>query len=117
MASSSASGAPRRPRAPMKAGVTIPPGLAFSDLRLARESDGSVSLDWSVIARICEASALPIGLFQDSLEDNLAQLIVAWYSAHIRNGGAPDPVAEDLITEALAEETAGQGFSLPPGRA
>lgn len=50
-------------------------------------------------------------------EDNRSRLIVAWYAEHLRNGGDRDPVQDDLIAEAMAEERAGQHVSLPPGRA
>lgn len=97
--------------------VAVPAGLDFSDLHLARDADGDVSFDWSVIERICAASGLPVEMFRDAPEDNVAGLIVAWYQAHRERGGASDPVAEDLIAEVLAEEAAGQRVSHRPGHA
>ena len=97
--------------------VAIPGDLDFSDLLLARDPDGSVSFDWAVIERICEASGLPVEMFRDAPEDNVSGLIVGWYQAHRQHGGESDPVAEDLIAEALAEDRAGQPVSHPPGRA
>ena len=69
------------------------------------------------IRKICEASGLPIELFTDTSEDNVSQLIVAWYEQHRRSGGDPDPVAEDLIAEAVIEHTHGQHVSHRPGNA
>ena len=40
----------------------------------------------------------------DGPEDNLAGLIVAWYAAHLRGGGDPDPIAEQLGAEIRAED-------------
>lgn len=97
--------------------VAIPDDLDFYDLRLARDSDGGVSFDWSVIERICEASGLPVGMFRDAPEDNVSGLIIGWYQSHRASGGEPDPVAEDLISEAQAEDAAGQTYSHKPGRA
>lgn len=97
--------------------VAIPDDLDFSDLRLTRESDGSVSFDWTVIERICEASGLPVEMFRDAPEDNVSGLIVGWYQAHRQHSGKPDPVAEDLIAEVAAEEKAGQTVSHQPVRA
>ncbi len=74
--------------------IIIPDDLAFSDLRLGREPDGSVSFDWAVITRICQASGLPVDVFRDTLEDNVSSLIVFWYHAHRQHGGDADPVAE-----------------------
>ena len=97
--------------------VAIPDGVDFADLRLARDPDGSVSFDWGIIERICAASGLPVEMLREGPEDNVAGLIVQWYMAHRRAGGAPDPVAEDLLAEVRAEESAGQPFSHAPGRA
>ena len=97
--------------------VAIPEDLEFSDLNLSRESDGSVSSDLAVIERICEASGLPVEIFRDGPEDNIAELIIRWYEMHLQDGGEADPVAEDLLAEAIAEEKAGQTVSHQPGRA
>lgn len=43
--------------------------------------------------------------------------MIAWYLAHLAQGGARDAVADELIAETAAEETAGQHYSLPPGKA
>ena len=97
--------------------ITIPDDLTFSDLRLAREKNGNVSFDWEVIERICEASGLPVNLFCDELDENVTGLILSWYQVHIQSGGERDPVQDDLIAEVIAEEEAGQKFSLQPGQA
>ena len=95
--------------------VAIPVGMDFSELRLARLPKGGVSFDWSVIERVCQASGLPVGLFQDAPEDNLSELIVGWYQAHLQQGGERNPVADDLFYEVLLEESADQPVSHQPG--
>lgn len=95
----------------------IPDDLDFSALKLSRDADGAVSFDWAPIARICAASGVDPAVFSDGPEDNVGALITLWYHTHRARGGAPDPVQEDLIAEAAAEEAAGQHVSLPPGRA
>lgn len=95
----------------------VPPEISFADLKLIRESNGGISFDWSVIKKICEANEFPIEVLREGPEDNISALFVAWYYAHCKAGGTPDPVAEDLIAEVRAEDQAGQAFSLPPGRA
>lgn len=97
--------------------IAIPPGLSFADLKLARDADGMVSFDTSVIARIEAFSGLPEGHFLGRPEDELSDLITQWYMAHLAAGGAPDPVQEDLIGEVRAEDAAGQHASHAPGRA
>jgi hypothetical protein len=97
--------------------IAIPDDLTFSDLHLVRDLDGSVSFDWAVIERICDTSNLAVEMFRDAPEDSVSGLIVGWYQSHRQHGGEPDPVAEDLITEVLAENSAGQYSSHQPGRA
>ena len=98
--------------------ISIPIGMAFADLRLGRDpKTGDVSFDTAVIERIEQESGLPAGFFMGQHEDALASLITTWYRAHRAAGGDADPVADDLIAEARAEDAAGQPFSHPPGRA
>ena len=97
--------------------INIPDGLPFAALQLARDPDGGVSFDHSVIAEVERASGLPAGFFVGQPEGALAGLIVQWYGAHIAAGGARDPVADDLISETRLEDERGGGVSHPPGRA
>jgi len=95
--------------------IRIPDGVAFEDLGLVREADGSVTFNVDVIEQIREASDLPEDAFSD--EGDLADLIIGWYAAHRELGGEPNEAAEELIAEAEAEDAAGQPFSLRPGQA
>ena len=97
--------------------IQIPEGLSFSALRLARNSNGMVSFDWAPIERICDLSGVDVAIFREAPEDNRAALIGAWYREHLARGGEKDPVQEDLIAEALAENQFGGGLSHSPGRA
>lgn len=97
--------------------ITIPDDVKFSDLNLARDPDGALSFNWEPIERICHASGLPVELFSEQPEENVCQLIMHWYHAHLQQGGPRDPVQDDLIAETLAEDAAGQRFSHKPGRA
>lgn len=96
--------------------ITIP-DLPFSALRLSRDSNGSVSFDLATVAAIERASGLPDGELMRQPEDVLAELITRWYAAHRADGGEPDPVAEDLLTEICLENERGGGISHAPGQA
>jgi len=85
------------PLAQQMATLAIPPGVQFSDLQLARQSDGSISFDWSPIRRICTASNIPFELFREAHETNVAGLIISWYVSHLQHGGVRDPVADDFL--------------------
>ena len=94
--------------------ISIPVGMSFSELRLARDPQTG---DVSFIERVEAESGLPAGFFMSQPEDAVAALISTWYSAHRAAGGDADPVADDLIAEARAEDAAGQHYSYPAGRA
>lgn len=103
------------PSAPLR--ITIPDEVRFADLQLLRDPDGHVSFSWAAVEAVCAASGISPGIFREAEEDAVASLIVAWYAEHRARGGAADPVAEDLIAEAAAEDQLGGGVSYPPGRA
>ena len=97
--------------------LAIPTDIDFADLKLSRDADGHVSFDWQIIMRICDHSHVPVELLSDAPEDGVAGLLVSWYMMHRQHGGTQDPVAEDLMAEAMAEDAAGQPYSHAPGRA
>lgn len=98
--------------------ITLPEGVAFADLHLARDpATGDVSFSTPIVERIERASGLPDGFFMSQDEGVLASLITTWYAAHLQAGGERDPVADDLIAEVRAEDAAGQTCSHRPGRA
>lgn len=97
--------------------IAIPDDLDFADLRLTRTPEGEVDFDWQPIERICKASGIDVAIFRDQHEDNVAGLITTWYAEHLAQGGERDPVQDDLIAEAIAEDEHGDGISHQPGRA
>ncbi|WP_157269017.1 hypothetical protein [Azohydromonas aeria] len=98
--------------------VTIPEGVEFADLRLSLDSDnGRVRFSMAPIAAICEASDLDLAELVDGPQPLVVPLIAAWYRVHVSEGGAPDPVQEDLLEESRLEMEHGGGFAYPPGHA
>jgi hypothetical protein len=98
--------------------VIIPGGVEFADLCLSRDvGDGLVRFKMAPIAAICEASALDLDEIVQGEEPLVGLLIAAWYAAHLKRGGAPDPVQEDLREEARLETERGGGFAYSPGHA
>ena len=95
--------------------ITIPPTVGFADLNLTRSASG-VAFSWEAIETVCRASGLDVATFRESDQSHVADLIAAWYAAHLAAGGATDPVAEDLSREAEFEASRGAA-SHAPGRA
>lgn len=98
--------------------ATIPESVHFEDLHLSRNADdGHVVFDLEPIEAICQASGLDFEDFVNGPEGMVGAFIAAWYQIHLQQGGAPDPVQEDLLEEVRLEEERGGGFSYPPGHA
>lgn len=97
--------------------LAIPAGIDFADLKLTRKPTGTLSFDWAPVEAVCAASGIDIALFRDTDEGNIAGLLVAWYEAHLANGGTRDATMDDLLAETAAEAAAGHGLSHPAGRA
>lgn len=94
----------------MKLPFAVPDDFDFSTLKLSRDPvTGSIEFDWAPVEAICRASGVDPKIFREQPEDNVAGLIVAWYAQHRQNGGALDPVAEQLIAEVEAEDEFGEG--------
>jgi hypothetical protein len=98
--------------------IVIPADVAFSDLKMARDSQtGDVAFDWSPLERICAASGVDIGLLRDQPEGNVGGVLSTWYRQHLTAGGMRDPVMDDLIGEVQIEDAHGGGQSYAPGQA
>jgi hypothetical protein len=84
--------------------LVIPEGLDFGALELSRDRrTGDLSFNWEPVEQICVASGLDLDALIEESEENLSELIQAWYEAHLAAGGAADPVQETLLREAEAE--------------
>lgn len=84
--------------------VRIPADLHFCDLRLRRQPGGDISFDLAVMARVLDASGVPRAA---ATEDLHSGVIVGWYRMHREQGGAPDPVVEQMIAEVREEDASG----------
>lgn len=78
------------------ANFRLPHGISFSALGLARDTDGQLTLSRDVLEIVCSANELTL---EQLSEDELAAFIAAWYFQHRTNGGEPDSVAEQFISE------------------
>jgi len=73
-------------------------------LELARDPrSGDLSFNWEPIEEICAASGIDLDALIEESEENLSELLLAWYEAHLAAGGEADPVQEALRSEAEEE--------------
>ncbi len=77
--------------------LVVPTGMAFEDLQLTRNADGTVSLDWDVIHDVLRASGL--GAHNLKTRGYVETIVIGWYLAHLDVGGRRDQVADQLIAE------------------
>lgn len=81
--------------------VRVPRDLEFSDLKLRRYPNGDVSFDHQVASRVLEASGVPLAR---TTEDLYGDIITSWYDVHLREGGAADPIMDELLAEDAEEQ-------------
>lgn len=92
--------------------MDIPEGVCFADLRLRwNHETGDLDYEPGVMAAVMHWNGLDAyGLMNGTNARAIAGLVLAvWYGTHRRCGGAPDRVMEQLIAEANAQETFGEG--------
>lgn len=97
--------------------ISIPQDIDFRNLKLNRKPGGGITFDAEIINIICNTSGIDPKVFWESHEENMSELIILWYINHLKNGGEHDPVADDLISETIAEDQRGGGISHTPGSA
>ena len=97
--------------------IVIPSGVVFSDLELKRDVDGLVQFNWAPIEAICEASGIDSKSLKQAKCESVATLLVHWYIAHLGQGGLPDRVQEELMTDAWTEDWGPAQHTFPPGHA
>lgn len=98
--------------------VVLPIGLDFSDLGMRFGEAGEVLLNVEPIVRVCEASGIKTEVVLGrATQQNLANLITAWYAAHIAMGGQPDLVQEECMVEQGWSQWGDQTFYYAAGHA
>ena len=89
--------------------IHLPEDVEFASLRLSRDPiTRQISFEWEPIEALCERSGIDAEVFLHGPQSNVAGLLVAWYAAHLRNGGQRDPVADQILIEAITEAQYGK---------
>ena len=80
--------------------------IPFPDLRLQRADDGTISYDINVLQNLCAENGINADLIASS-EDNVSELLIAWYVSWRRSGGDADQTMEQLLAEISTEDEHG----------
>lgn len=88
----------------------------FKNLALQRDkANGEISFSIEAIKSVCEDNGFdPAHILFD--EDNFRTFILAWYQAHLSEGGERDPVVDEILIDAVVT-TYGPGYINKPGNA
>jgi hypothetical protein len=96
--------------------IRLPEEIDFASLRLSRDPlTRQISFEWEPIESLCECSGIDAEIFLHGPQSNVAGLLVAWYAEHLRSGGQRDPVADQILSEAIAEAQYGEARVQPGG--
>lgn len=80
--------------------LKLPEGYSFADLKLRRcADDDAIDLDMDLVKKVCSINDLD---FQKVLQNPgpvVTTILTVWYKSHIADGGAPDPVMEELKSQ------------------
>ena len=88
--------------------LTIPDDFDFASLKLTRDPVTlDVEFEVDPIVEILEASRVD-PWEQLELEGQLSAILIGLYSVHLERGGAPDPVAEQVLAEFEAQDELGE---------
>ncbi len=97
--------------------IAIPNGMAFSDLKLSRATNGDMEFDSEILRDLFAVNRIDEELFFSGPDENLATLLIAWYQAALEMGEPKNPIMEDIAEEMRIENELGDGNSHPPGTA
>ena len=76
--------------------IRIPPYLKFEDLDLHFCPSGEIGFSWSAIEDLCRWSNVDVSFFKYGDPKYVTKLVSMWYAVHLHNGGATDPILEEL---------------------
>jgi hypothetical protein len=94
--------------------ILLPEEIDFASLQLTRDPlTRQISFESEPIEALCECSGIDPDIFLNGPQSNMAGLLVAWYAEHIRSGGQRDPVADQMLIEAITEAQHGKARVQP----
>ena len=76
--------------------LKLPEEHIFEDLKLRRCDDAAIDLDLDLIKKICELNGLDFDKVLLNPGPVISTILTVWYKSHLAEGGAPDPVMEQL---------------------
>jgi hypothetical protein len=76
--------------------LKLPEGYTFADLKIRRCDDDAIDLDMDLVKRICNINGLNFDKVCQNPGPVVTTILTVWYKSHLAEGGAPDPLMEEL---------------------
>ena len=79
--------------------LKLPEGYSFSDLKVRRCDDDAIDLDMDLVKLVCKINDLSFEKVLQNPGPVVTSILTVWYKNHLAQGGAPDPLMEELKTQ------------------
>jgi hypothetical protein len=76
--------------------LKLPDGYVFEDLKLRRCDDAAIDLDMDLVQRVCQLNDFDFQKVLANPGPVVSTILTVWYKSHLAEGGAPDPLMEEL---------------------
>ena len=79
--------------------LKLPEGYTFADLKIRRVESDAIDLDMDLVKLICTINGLDFDKVRQDPGPVVTTILTIWYKSHLAEGGAPDPLMEELRTQ------------------
>jgi hypothetical protein len=76
--------------------LKLPEGYTFADLKIRRCEADAIDLDMDLVKLVCRINDLDFQKVCQNPGPVITSLLTVWYKSHLADGGAPDPLMEEL---------------------
>lgn len=76
--------------------LKLPEGYSFADLKIRRCADDAIDLDMDLVKLVCSLNGLDFDKVCQDPGPVVTTILTVWYKTHLTEGGAPDPLMEQL---------------------
>jgi len=76
--------------------LKLPEGYTFADLKLRRWAADEIDLDIDLFKLVCTLNGMDFNKVLQKPGPVVTSVLTVWYKRHLADGGALDPLMEDL---------------------
>lgn len=79
--------------------LKLPEGYSFTDLKVRRCDDDAIDLDMDLVRTVCSINGLNFEKVLQNPGPVVTSILAVWYKSHLAQGGAPEPLMEELKSQ------------------